>query len=108
MRKSVSKLHPKPSPLGKGDRREAVVEEEYRSTYFASALQFTTVIARSEATWQSIPFISSAQRRERIATPVCALVRNDREWETFHVFAEAFHLIPTAHKKEAASEEAAS
>ena len=24
---------PKPSPLGKGDRREAVVEEEYRSPY---------------------------------------------------------------------------
>ena len=68
--------------------------------------KFPAVIARSEATWQSVSFVPTAHQGERIApqafpsvtTPVCGLVRNDREWETFHVFAEAFpvSLLPTA------------
>ena len=44
------------------------------------------VIARSEATWQSAsPAMSDTElpaKEERIATPVCALVRNDTEWES--------------------------
>ena len=32
------------------------------------------VFARSKATWQTVPHL----RRERIATPVCDLARNDR------------------------------
>jgi len=42
------------------------------------------VIARSEATWQSASLtMSDAElpaKGERIATPVCAPVRNDTEW----------------------------
>ena len=44
------------------------------------------VIARSEATRQSAsPAMSDTElpaKEERIATPVCALVRNDTEWES--------------------------
>ena len=44
----------------------------------------TTVIARSEATWQSVFSLvtgtkSGRCKGERIAAPVCALARNDRE-----------------------------
>ena len=44
------------------------------------------VIVRSEATWQSAsPAMSDTElpaKEERIATPVCTLVRNDTEWES--------------------------
>ena len=44
----------------------------------------TTVIARSEATWQSVFSLGTGTKLERckgerIATPVCALARNDRK-----------------------------
>ncbi len=48
-----------------------------------SAVLHSTVIARSEATWQSVLlFVAGAGslrcKGERIAAPVCALARNDR------------------------------
>ena len=46
-----------------------------------------TVIARSEATWQSVLFFVAGMgslrgKGKRIAAPVCALARNDRETGT--------------------------
>ena len=92
-----SRHRAKTFPFGEGGPPpKAVVEEECRSTYIALNFQIITVIARSEATRQSVPFVPTAHQGERIApqafpsvtTPVCGLVRNDREWETLYVFAD--------------------
>ena len=56
-----------------------------------SAVLHSTVIARSEATWQSVLlFVAGAGslrcKGERIAAPVCALARNDRKGERCPLF----------------------